>query len=254
MVVRSVVWAVALLCAAAAAAQPRFGSFSVRGIVADTSGGPIPGASVSVEGRDAATTDERGVFEIGDLAPGRYDVRATIPGFREQTLQVSVPQPPGTTLNYVLRVGLLSEPHWVRPTQYEAVGRADIIAHVRLDGVSPAKLKCADLSVGAAIHNATVIDAWKGELPDHIEIVDDDTGTCVEDDGSFVTSANKSAYQAGAEYIVLLSRQGPRFGGLGPASYVFLVNGPVVKTDGFMGSLATMGLRDFEALLLKAAQ
>ena len=87
-----------------------------------------------------------------------------------------------------------------------------------------------------------------------IQIVEQDTGTCVEDDGSLNASPNESSYLAGSEYIVLLSDGGARFGGLGPAEYTFLVSGSIVKTNGFMGSPDSMSLRDFRTLLLKVGQ
>ncbi len=58
----------------------------IRGAVRDDSGAPLPGAavtSISVSSGSVRTVvaDERGRFELPDLDPGEYRVRAALPGF-----------------------------------------------------------------------------------------------------------------------------------------------------------------------------
>ena len=74
----------ALVCAWPAMAQEQTGS--IQGIVKDSSGGVLPG--VTVEARNAAgavqsaVTDEKGEYRFPALAPGRYEVTATLSGFQ----------------------------------------------------------------------------------------------------------------------------------------------------------------------------
>ena len=69
---------------APAAAQEQRGS--IEGVAKDTSGAVLPG--VTIEARTAAgvvltaTTEDHGVFRFPALAPGSYDVTATLAGFR----------------------------------------------------------------------------------------------------------------------------------------------------------------------------
>ena len=87
--------AVVALLPAAARAQA---VGAVTGVVTDDSGAVIPG--VSVEATNAGTglvrtavTDADGRFDLPQLQPGRYNVKASLSGFRtveRQAVQVSV--------------------------------------------------------------------------------------------------------------------------------------------------------------------
>ena len=74
---------VALLFAWPAAAQEQRGS--IEGVVKDSSGAVLPG--VTVEARTntgvvlTATTDAEGVYRFPSVAPGNYEVSATLTGF-----------------------------------------------------------------------------------------------------------------------------------------------------------------------------
>jgi len=68
----------------------------VRGVIADTSGAPVPGAQVTVS-NDAGvnklvTTSDSGSYLVNGLSPGNYTVRASFPGMQSQpvTAEVSV--------------------------------------------------------------------------------------------------------------------------------------------------------------------
>jgi hypothetical protein len=65
----------------------------LRGVVVDEKGVPLAGAIVSATGIAAAfdVTDDKGRFELRDLPPGTYSLRARLPGFTEsqpQTIDV----------------------------------------------------------------------------------------------------------------------------------------------------------------------
>ncbi|MEQ1910724.1 MAG: TonB-dependent receptor [Vicinamibacterales bacterium] len=85
----------ALLLVAPHVVQGQQTTGTVTGVVRDSSGGAIPGATVQlrVEGSNTpreATTDAQGVFEISGLAAGQYEVSAALDGFDTSTVRVSV--------------------------------------------------------------------------------------------------------------------------------------------------------------------
>jgi hypothetical protein len=66
----------------------------LRGIVVDTSGGPIPRAQVAVS-NDAAVnklvmTSDSGVYLINGLVPGKYTVKASFPGMESQPMTADI--------------------------------------------------------------------------------------------------------------------------------------------------------------------
>src|SRR5947208_8363551 len=68
----------------------------IAGTVTDPNGAVIPGASVTVTGRDVGfnrtvTTESDGTFRVLQVPPGNYDVAvAAIQGFQAQTSNVTV--------------------------------------------------------------------------------------------------------------------------------------------------------------------
>ena len=70
---------------------------SVVGSIEDQSGAVVPGVSVALTNKETGltregTSDSQGGFNIVNVLPGRYDVKATAPGFRtiaKQNLEVS---------------------------------------------------------------------------------------------------------------------------------------------------------------------
>ena len=94
---RSVLAAALLALAATASAQDARGSISGR--VTDTSGGVLPGVSVTVVNIETnspttTTTSDQGRYSVLYLLPGTYRVTATIDGFRT-----------GVNDNILVRVG-----------------------------------------------------------------------------------------------------------------------------------------------------
>ena len=102
-----------LLLPAGARAQTSTGK--IVGVVQDTSGGVLPGVSIVVRnvGTGAArdtVSDDRGQFEISNLAPGRYQLEAELQGFRKFSQgPVTVQVNQETRVNASLSVGALQE-------------------------------------------------------------------------------------------------------------------------------------------------
>src|SRR5436309_5011642 len=103
----------ALLAPAGASAQAVYGS--VSGIVTDSTGAVVPGATVtitSVERKtsDTVVTNESGLYVKERLVPGTYEVKAELPGFKTALfpdIQVNVDTQ--TKLNIKLDLGQVSE-------------------------------------------------------------------------------------------------------------------------------------------------
>ena len=60
---------------------------SIRGIVTDQNGEPLPGVSVTVTspsliGTQSTITNDKGVFRVPSLPPGVYEVKLELPGFK----------------------------------------------------------------------------------------------------------------------------------------------------------------------------
>ncbi|MQA31746.1 MAG: hypothetical protein GEU82_18250 [Luteitalea sp.] len=71
---------------AAAPARAQFDSGAVPGTVRDTSGGVLPGVTVTLLNTDTGivltrTTDDRGAYEFVTVRVGNYSVKAELPGF-----------------------------------------------------------------------------------------------------------------------------------------------------------------------------
>lgn len=87
---RRLLWVVALLAMAGSAlAQEQRGS--IEGIIRDSSGGVLPGVTVearspSLVGVQSTVTDTAGAYRFPALAPGVYEVKATLQGFASFTL------------------------------------------------------------------------------------------------------------------------------------------------------------------------
>ncbi|WP_239492162.1 TonB-dependent receptor [Luteitalea sp. TBR-22] len=83
---RSLVHAAALLCVLAPAARAQFDSATVLGFISDQSGAAIPGVTVTLTNpatgiSTTAVTDERGQYQLLNVRPGTYTVKAELQGF-----------------------------------------------------------------------------------------------------------------------------------------------------------------------------
>jgi len=113
-------WVYSLLVAIAlcVTATPVIGQIlygSMVGVVKDPQGGTVPGASVTVTSKETnlvkeVVTDAAGAFTISNMAPGPYDVKVVLQGFRE-SVRSGVPVSIGeiARVEMALEVGSVSE-------------------------------------------------------------------------------------------------------------------------------------------------
>jgi outer membrane receptor protein involved in Fe transport len=101
----------------------------LAGVVRDTTGGLLPGATLTVTGPAPAAsrtvvTDDRGSYQLDDLPAGRYMVEASLGGFESRTAVIDI-DGGVATLDLVLTVGSVVERVTVTATK---TGAADIQA------------------------------------------------------------------------------------------------------------------------------
>jgi hypothetical protein len=131
----------ALTAAAPAAAQILYGS--VVGIIKDTTGGRLPGATVTVVNRDTnltveAVTDTNGAYNLVNVQPGSYDVKVSLPGFRP-IVQSNVPVAIGeiSRVDVALQIGTVSETITVvSSTQLLQTDKADVHTELRSEAIT----------------------------------------------------------------------------------------------------------------------
>jgi hypothetical protein len=92
----------------------------IAGTVADATGRPLHGATVELDGRLVATSDERGVFAIVVAGPGTPTLRISLDGFESHE---EVLKPGATALNVELEVRRLED--FVRVTAPPVRARVD---------------------------------------------------------------------------------------------------------------------------------
>jgi len=126
-----VIGVVALLFPAPSAAQALYGS--ITGNISDPSGAPVPGARVSVKNLEtnivhSGATNDAGVYVVGDLRPGAYELTITAASFGSVTqtgIVVSANQV--TRSDAALKVAGVSETATVREaTQALQTDRGDV--------------------------------------------------------------------------------------------------------------------------------
>src|SRR5579862_6517635 len=96
------------------AAQESAAKGSINGTIADSTGGSIVGAAITVQGpqgNQTYTTNNAGTFIAGDLIPGTYTVRAEVKGFK-------VSEVSGITVNVgsITAIRVVMEPGTVTQT------------------------------------------------------------------------------------------------------------------------------------------
>jgi hypothetical protein len=110
-----VILGVVLLVGSASLAVAQITSATISGTIKDETGGVQPGVNVVVNNLDTGlarnvVTDSNGYFAVPGLAPGRYEARASLQGFRtgvQTGIALAVAQQAGLTL--VLKVGATEE-------------------------------------------------------------------------------------------------------------------------------------------------
>ncbi len=76
---------------------------AISGTVAGVNGAPLIGATLQLVGSGkGATTNERGIYRIGNVRPGAYTLKASFIGYKSQEVKVDVKE--NATLNLTLEV------------------------------------------------------------------------------------------------------------------------------------------------------
>jgi hypothetical protein len=104
---------VVLLCSTWASAQ-RATTGTITGKVLDSSGGVLPGVTVTAQSAEAlgqfpAVTDAQGVYRIANLPPATYDVKAELTGFQSVIRQATVRLNGVVDVEFTLNVGSVTE-------------------------------------------------------------------------------------------------------------------------------------------------
>ena len=90
------------------------GQGTIRGAILDETGAVIPGATVTVTNSvtdvsTSAVSDQQGRFEFLAVGAGTYEVVALMPGFRAETVMVTVVAGGAPTLDITLEILPLAE-------------------------------------------------------------------------------------------------------------------------------------------------
>jgi hypothetical protein len=101
---------------------------TLTGVIRDSSGGAIPGATIQVvnEATSAAldaVTDPEGAFLVAPLAPGSYRVHATLDGFVSVVRRVAVEAGGVAAVDLTLSPSRLTESVVVTARRVEQVAR-----------------------------------------------------------------------------------------------------------------------------------
>ncbi len=103
----------ALVRISSAFAQPS-ASGTISGVVRDSLGGTVPGASVQVTAAGPRViadviTDSEGTYSAANVPPGEYDVVVILDGFEPSTTRVTVPAGQGVTVDAMLSPARFSQ-------------------------------------------------------------------------------------------------------------------------------------------------
>jgi outer membrane receptor protein involved in Fe transport len=87
---------------------------TVGGVVAEMSGEPLPGATVSLKSTEsgesrAAVCGPDGRFLFADVAPGTYEVRAALPGFQTEISTIEVAAGVDITVDFTMTPGRFAD-------------------------------------------------------------------------------------------------------------------------------------------------
>ena len=87
---------------------------SLTGVITDANGGVVPAASVRIQNQDTTATrttlsNERGEYEVVQVAPGKYTVSVEKQGFQVGAVDVTLQTNTPATLNITLSVGAVTQ-------------------------------------------------------------------------------------------------------------------------------------------------
>jgi len=139
---------------AAAAGRAKQQPAALAGTVADQSGRPVPNVPVKVtdpatSATAETTTDQHGQFAVPNLAPGRYDVRISKPGFKTLELGLVVRAGETARVQGVLQLGMVAESITVMPGPRTPVTPG--AARARHVAAAPVDDPCAHSTEGGCV-------------------------------------------------------------------------------------------------------
>ena len=108
---------VAVICLLVVSVGAQVARGRVAGVITDPAGAVLPGVTVTLAGSEQrrVVTNERGEFTFENLVPGRYTLRATLPGFVDLVREVSVAGRGTVRLTLQMGAGARSETVTVLP-------------------------------------------------------------------------------------------------------------------------------------------
>jgi hypothetical protein len=117
---------------------------SISGSVIDPSGAAVPAAQVKITATDTgvvkvATTDASGLYSVGPLNPGNYEVNIVAPGFQRTSIKTVVRTGTATNGDVRLRVGSSAEMIEVNADELQVntdqAGVSDVITKQQIDSL-----------------------------------------------------------------------------------------------------------------------
>jgi len=133
----------------------------IEGTVREVEAGPMPGVEVTIDGlrtHAQLTTDASGRFELADLAPGAYNLKAEITDYVSDARQVTVARGATARAEFVLHPACLEEGSYVDGGMTWALQAAHAVLYIRLTAVSePDRWIINDQCIVGIDHTATVL-------------------------------------------------------------------------------------------------
>ncbi len=108
-------WPRCLAILLVAGAWPAFAqNSSLNGVVTDANGAVVPDAKVTIQNTDTTATrttvsNQRGEYELVQVAPGKYEVTVEKPGFTTETSEVLLQTNTPATVNVALKLGTVNQ-------------------------------------------------------------------------------------------------------------------------------------------------
>jgi alpha-2-macroglobulin-like protein len=131
------------------------GSGVLSGVITDQSGAFIPGATVGAMNTDThaafeAITDERGAYVFPNISAGTYELNASLPGFRTETVMgLRVPFKSNVRQNVQLKIGAVNE--MVQVNAVKAMIAAPPAVAQAMPAAAPGRLEKDEFFIAADI-------------------------------------------------------------------------------------------------------
>ena len=228
-------------------------SARIAGTVNEVEAGPLANVQITIDGlrtHDQLKTDADGRFELPNLAPGPYSLKAESSDYVSDAQQVTLARGATATANFVLHPACLEEGSYVDGGLAWGLQAAQAVVYVRFAAVSePDRWIVDDQCIVGIDHTATVLSILNmgpdsGSIKKTIHIVRD----------------GRVAWKQGDEYIAFV-RWEPAIGRYrpiaGPIFMIPVLDGKVVwdRTDApniRMGDPASKAMAGLFALLPSA--